>query len=90
MADFGNDNEIAQPRRKPDAHGEAALLLVESLMHKLMEHSVISISDAVEVVDVAIEVKCDSAADADNEPEALQKSVDILETISLSLRTEIL
>lgn len=44
-----------------DAHGQAALLLVESLVHGLIARSVISVTEAVEIVDVAAEVICCSA-----------------------------
>lgn len=41
----------------PDRHGEAALLLVESLIHGLISRSSLTVSEAVDVVQVAIDVE---------------------------------
>lgn len=38
---------------EPDAHGQAEMLLVESLIHGLIARSVISVADAVEIVEIA-------------------------------------
>lgn len=56
-----NDNSAAV--HGPDAHGQAALLLVESLIHGLLARRLITVADAVEIVDVAAEVKVDVAGD---------------------------
>jgi hypothetical protein len=68
-----------------DAHGQAALFLIESLIHALVARSVISVTEAVEIVEVAAEVKVDLAADIGDTPEALQRSLDLLEAIRDSL-----
>ncbi len=47
---------------EPDAHGQAALLLAESLIHMLVERGALSSADAVEVVQTAAEVKVEVAA----------------------------
>jgi hypothetical protein len=55
-----NDNHARRqvtPTPEPDAHGQAAMLLVESLLHGLIARSVIGVADAIEVVAVAAEVK---------------------------------
>ena len=63
-----NDNDPAIPQAKApssDAHGIAALMLVESLIHGLCENSTLSSEQAVEIAETAIEVQHEKAeADA--------------------------
>lgn len=62
-----NDNHFdgAGPQHAaPDPHGHAALTLVESLLHGLMERDVLTRSEAVEIVGTASDVHAD-IADAD-------------------------
>ena len=89
MAEITNDNHPAgEPakRREPDAHGQAAMLLVESLIHGLVERSVISAEEAVEIVETAAEVKAEVAADLGDSPETMRGSLALLESISRSLK----
>lgn len=89
MDDITNDNDAypATARaREPDAHGQAALLLVESLLHGLIDSSVISIPEAVEIVEVAAEVEADLAVDRSVPPEAARHSRDLLAAIGSSLK----
>jgi hypothetical protein len=72
-----------------DAHGQAALLLVESLVHGLIARSVISVTEAVEIVDVAAEVRRDLGADMGGSDATLQRSISLLENISWSLRLDL-
>lgn len=69
----------------PDSHGQAAMLLVESLIHSLIARSVLSVDDAVEVVDVACEVKAEVAAEWGDTPASLQRSLNLLAAIRQSL-----
>lgn len=50
------------PLLAPDAQGQAALLLVESVLHALVERRVLSAGEATAAVQVAVEVKRDLAA----------------------------
>jgi hypothetical protein len=87
-----NDNEIAradEPRRDPDAHGQAAMLLVESLIHGLIARSLISTEDAVEIVDVAADVKEEVASDLGDSPATMRKSLTILKAIRGSLSSDL-
>lgn len=86
-SDISNDN--AAGRHGPDAHGQAAMLLVESLVHGLIARDVITVSDAVEIVDIAAEVRADLGAERSDPPAALRQSVDLLNTISTSLRRDV-
>ncbi|MFN4041894.1 MAG: hypothetical protein ACK4I0_09560 [Brevundimonas sp.] len=72
-----------------DAHGQAAILLVESLLHGLIARGVISVADAVEIVDTAAEVKGDVSAELGDSPANLRRSLGILAAISQSLRHDL-
>lgn len=82
-----NDNMAAV--HGPDAHGQAALLLVESLIHGLLARSLISVADAVEIVEVASEVKVEVAVDLGDSPANLRRSLSLLTAISDSLRRDV-
>ncbi len=73
----------------PDPHGPAALLLVESLIHGLCEKSVLSVSEALEIVDRAVEVQSDQAEAADGAGEPLWRAHALLIAIAASLRTDL-
>lgn len=80
-----NDNLIGGSIRGPDAHGQAAMLLVESLIHGLIARHIITVADAVEIVDTAAEVKVEKADDLGDSPANLLESLKLLEAISYSL-----
>lgn len=87
-----NDNDAAfydGRLRGPDAHGQAAILLVESLIHGLVARSIISVADAVEIVGVAAEVKEEVGADLGDSPETMEKSLTILGAIQASLSLDL-
>lgn len=73
----------------PDAHGQAALLLVESLIHTLVARTVISVEEAVEVVETAAEVKAEIAESLGDSPDRLRQSLTLLEKISQSLSQDL-
>ncbi len=88
---FSNDNGAPGPRPRlpePDAYGQAALLLVESVLHGLIEKSVYSVAKAVELVDIAAEVKQDIGADLGDSPPTLKRSLALLAAISNSLQND--
>ena len=92
MTDNTNDNETypaSAQAPEPDAHGQAAMLLVESLVHGLVGRSVISVADAVEIVEIAAEVKAEIAADLPESPETMRRSLDMLAAIRDSLRLDV-
>lgn len=91
MSDTSNDNHLAlaaASRPEPDAHGQAAMLLVESLIHDLVGRSAISVAEAIEIVDTAAEVKAEVAADLGDSPRTMRHSLALLESISRSLKSE--
>ncbi len=73
----------------PDPHGHAAILLVESLIHGLIARKILTVTDAIEIVDTATEVSLDIAGDHGDGTEDLRKSVALLESISASLRQDL-
>ena len=91
MTDNTNDNETYPATARapePDAHGQAAMLLVESLVHGLVARSVISVEDAVEIVEIATEVKADVAADLGESADTMRRSLDMLAAIGASIRLD--
>lgn len=88
MTFLTNDNEAprAVPRfDSPDAHGQAALLLVESLIHALVARSVIKLEDAVDVITVALDVKMEIATDDGDSDDTMDRSLTLLSAIRDSL-----
>lgn len=93
MTNLSNDNELPRsaPRfQGPDAHGQAAMLLVESLIHGLIAQSVIRVEDAIDVVTVAMDVKREIAADLGDSKDTMDKSLGLLSAIHGSLSNDIL
>lgn len=86
MTELSNDNTESPPNPEgSDTHGQAALLLVESLIHGLVARKVIGVAEAVEIVDVAAEVKADTAAELGDPPSNMRRSLAILNSIRTSL-----
>jgi hypothetical protein len=77
------------PMAEPDAHGQAALLFAESILHMLVERSILSVEDAVSVVQTATEVKLELATEAGESRERMQASLDLLFRISDSFAADI-
>ncbi|MEQ1955977.1 hypothetical protein [Mesorhizobium sp. CN2-181] len=87
-----NDNNAPKADmelRGPDAHGQAAMLLVESLVHGLIARKVISVADAVEIVETATEVKVEVAAEWGDSPATMLRSLHLLGAIRTSLARDI-
>ena len=83
-----NDNDLTVRGSIPsssDTHGHAALLLVESLIHGLCEKATLTVGEAVEIVDRAVNVQADQAEAADGAGAPLWQSHALLEAISASL-----
>lgn len=89
--DSPNDKDVDCRAFEPDAaaYGQTALLLIESLIHSLIAHSVISVAEAIDVVETAAEVKEDIAIEQGDSPVTLQKSLIILKAISTSLSLDL-
>lgn len=85
MSSSLSDKRAAEAMRGPDAHGQAAMLLVESLIHGLISKQLITVAEAVEIVETASDVKIDKAVDLGDSTANLVESLKLLEAISVSL-----
>ena len=87
-----NDNQPARARgetRVPDAMGQAALLLVESLVHGLIARKLITVADAVDIVEVATEVKEEKAVELGDDKATMERSLTLLGSIHRSLAQDL-
>ena len=74
------------PRRpEPDAHGQAALLLAESILHTLIKAKVLTTAQAASSIRTACEVKEEVAQDTDESEGRMQESLNLLSGIERSL-----
>lgn len=69
----------------PDAHGKAAMLLVESLIHALIANKILTEAEAVAIVEVATEVEADAGHDLGCASGTNPKALGLLNAISISL-----
>ncbi|WP_157799358.1 hypothetical protein [Qipengyuania seohaensis] len=72
-----------------EPHGRAALLLVESLMHGLIERSVITPRDALNIAVAACEIDLVVGEHNGETTENRSTSQQLLDKIVMSLRSEI-
>jgi hypothetical protein len=72
MTTHYQQSAMSLPLGTPDAHGEAALLLVESLIHALIERSVLSTAQAVEIIDIAADASLEIADQRGEAPLLIQ------------------
>lgn len=92
MISQSNDNEGFSPVERfegPDPFGQAALLLVESLIHGLVASSAITLENAIDIVTVALDVKDEIAADLGDGPGTKDKSLELLAAIRASLSNDL-
>jgi len=73
---------------RPEPHGQAALLLVESLIHGLIARSSLTVEQAVEIVEIAADVQQDTADEVGDTP-ANRESLHLLNTIRTSLKHDL-
>ena len=86
-----NDNDgigTSPSRDEPDAHGQAALILAESILHTLIETKTFTRSQALLVVQTASEVKIDVAAEIGESRGRMEESLALLSAITLSLEAD--
>jgi hypothetical protein len=75
-------------KTEPDAHGQAALLLAESLIHMLVDHRILSLDQAIEIIQIAAEVKTEVAAAAGESKARMNESLALLANMSNSLESD--
>jgi len=73
---------------EPDAHGQAALLLTESLIHTLVESSAITNVQAIELIRIAAEVKVEVATAAHESKSRMQESLALLSKMANSFESD--
>lgn len=72
-------------RPEPDAHGQAALLLVESLLHAMLERGILTVDEAIGIAAAAGEVKEEIAAEATESDDTARHSLQLIARIVASL-----
>lgn len=72
-----------------EPHGEAALLLSECLLHGLIDNSILSVSQAVDIVDSAFEVRQELADEHGPTSASVRHSLAMLTQIRNSLSRDL-
>lgn len=91
MPHKANDNKaprLPPPAGEPDAHGQAALILAESILHALIDVKTITTEQAIDVVRSAEEIKTEVAALSGESNSRMQESLELLKRIGMSLETD--
>ena len=78
--------ELSWPRAQPDASGQAALLLAETMLHILVEAGVLTREQALEVVQTAAEVKGEGAVTGEA-PAVLRETLGMLRRMEVSFES---
>ena len=92
MTQQSNDNNAISPfpsKDLRDPHGRAALLLVESLLHALIERSALNVEDVLDIITVAIDANEELAADRGEHEDPTDQTTVILSAILHSLSHDI-
>ncbi len=87
MTDAPRKDEDFDPRAEPDAHGQAALLLAESILHALVETNTLSRADALSVIATTCDVKLEVAERAGESKRRMVESLELLLLMSASFDT---
>ncbi len=82
------DPRAAPPVAEPDAHGQAALLLTESLIHMLVESGGLTNTQAVDVVHSAAVVKVEVAEAAGESKSRMRESLALLSRMEDSFQAD--
>lgn len=87
---FSNDNGSVRSDTplSDDPHGQAALLLVESLIHGLCENEILDMKQIIEIAERALDVQGDKAEAADGEVGPMWRSHELLNAITMSLKVD--
>jgi hypothetical protein len=91
MPDATNDDDPVQDKwieGPVDAHGEAALLLVESLIHALIGRSALQIEEAIDIVQVAADAAFEMHGERGGKPTETPASRGLLAAIVRTLEID--
>ncbi len=88
MTQYPIEPRAAPSLAEPDAHGQAALLLTESLIHMLVENRGLTNAQAVEVVHTAAVVKVEVAEAAGESRARMLESLALLSRMEDSFQAD--
>ena len=88
LVDPAGSNPALPPKIAPDAHGQAALLLTESLVHMLVENRTLSNGQAIELIQIATDVKMEVAAASGESKARMNESLALLAKMSSSFAAD--
>ncbi|WP_375393898.1 hypothetical protein [uncultured Sphingomonas sp.] len=91
MPHRANDNFAIDPPARagePDAHGQAALILAESILHALVEAGELTTQQALDVVHSAEEIKTEVAALSGESKTRMHESLELLKRIGISIEKD--
>jgi len=77
------------PPDRPDSHGEAALLLAESMLHGLVARAVVPVTEAIEMVEIAMDARVEIADAGADASRGGRDAFDLLAEIKLSLENDV-
>lgn len=74
---------------RTESHGQAALLLTESLLHGLIAKSVLTVAEAIDIVDIAELVQRNNIEEVGDETGSIQQTIILLQAVSGSLKHDL-
>jgi len=74
---------------EPDAHGQAALLLAESILHALVETKTLTVAGVLSIVETTCEVKVEVAEQTGESSKRMEESLRLLQAISTSFKADV-
>lgn len=92
MPHIANENSVVQsppPGEEPDAHGQAALILAEAILHALVDIKAMTTAQALDVVHSAAEIKTEVATLSGESRTRMRESLELLKRIGISLKTDL-
>lgn len=91
MPHSANENSMgpSAPSSEPDAHGQAALILAESILHALVEKATFTEQEGVAVVQSACEIKTEVATQSGESDRRIQESLELLKRIAISFEADL-
>ena len=75
---------------EPDAHGQAAMLLAEAILHALVGKGIFTTREAIAVVEGTIDVKIEVATLAHESDARMRQSLALLQAIANSLAADLI
>lgn len=73
---------------EPDAHGQAGLLLTESLLHALVDKGTLTNAEAIEIIEIAAEVKYEVATSDNESRKRMDESLELLTKMRVSFQSD--